>query len=369
MKLRNKIFAGAAALFLLAVSALAIALSYDAACPTAAPLAAAASQSMRAVRQRCYGPPNVLTVERVAKLVPEADEVLVKVRAASVNPFEWHMTTGKPYLVRLFRGIGAPERPRLGSDFAGIIEAVGSRVTRFKPGDEVFGGAGGALAEYLVAKADSDIALKPAGLTFEEAAAIPMAGTTALQALRDHGHIAARQKVLINGASGGVGTYAVQIAKSFGAEVTAVCSTRNVELVRSLGADHVIDYTRENFTEGAERYDLIFDTVGNHGLRALRGALTPKGTLVSVGGSKKEPWIGPLVGMAKRKIVDAFVDQNLVGFIADENVADLELLGNLARDGKMRTVIDKRYALEDIGPALEYIAARHARGKVIVTLD
>jgi NADPH:quinone reductase-like Zn-dependent oxidoreductase len=368
MKLRNKIFAGIGAFFLLAMSALAITFSYDSACPATAPLAEA-GESMRAVRQRCYGPPSVLTVERIAKLVPNDDEVLVKVHAASVNPFEWHMTTGKPYLLRIMRGFGAPKRPRLGSDFAGVVEAVGAHVTRFKPGDEVFGGGVGALAEYMVTNANGDLVLKPAGLSFEEAAAIPMAGITALQGLRDHGRIAAGQKVLINGASGGVGTYAVQIAKTFGAEVTAVCSTRNVELVRSLGADHVIDYTAENFTEASARYDLILDNVGNHDLGDLRRVLTPKGTLVTIGGPKDDPWIGFLVGIAKRKIVDSFVDQNLVGFIASENIPDLEFLAGLARDGKMKTVIDKRYALEETGAALDYIASRHARGKVIVTLE
>jgi NADPH:quinone reductase-like Zn-dependent oxidoreductase len=369
MKLRNKIFAGIGAVFVLGIAGLGIALGHDSACTKAPPLAEG-TISMRAIMQRCYGVPgHVLTLERVAKPVPKQGELLIKVRAAGVNPFEWHMTTGKPYLVRLFKGFGAPDYPRLGSDFAGTVESAGAGVTRFKPGDDVYGGAGGALAEYVIAREDSDIVLKPGELDFEQAAGIPIAAVTALQGLRDHGGIAAGQKVLINGASGGVGTYAVQIAKAFGANVTAVTSTRNVVLVRSLGADHVIDYTREDFTEGAARYDLIFDTVGNHGLGALRDVLTPKGTLVGIGGGKKEPWVGPLVAMAKRKIFDAFVDQKLVGFIASENIPDLEFLGGLARDGKMRTVIDKRYPLAETGAALDYIGTHRARGKVIVTFD
>jgi NADPH:quinone reductase-like Zn-dependent oxidoreductase len=279
------------------------------------------------------------------------------------------MTTGKPYIIHLLRGMGAPNSSRVGSDFAGTVEAVGANVTRFKPGDEVFGGAGGALAEYLLARQDGDIILKPAELTFEQAAAIPIAGFTALQGLRDHGHVAAGQKVLINGASGGVGTYAVQIAKSYGAEVTGVCSTRNVELVRSLGADHVIDYTRENFTKGTERYDLIFDNVGNHDTLDLLHALTPKGVLVVIGGPKTDPWLEPLWGMAKRAVIARFVDQKIEGFIAEENQKDLQVLADLVRAGKLTSVIGRRYPLEQAGAALEYIGSRHARGKVIVTVD
>jgi len=368
VKLRYKILYAVAGLFAVAVAALAITLSHESPCPASLP-PAPGGETMRAVMQRCYGAPKVLAVERIAKPLPADGEVLIKVHAAGVNPYEWHMTTGKPYLIRFFRGVGAPERHRLGSDFAGTVESVGANVTRFKPGDEVFGGVGGALAEYVVAKQDGDIVMKPADLAFEQAAAIPIAAVTALQALRDHGGIAAGQKVLINGASGGVGTYAVQLAKSFGAEVTGVCSTRNVELVRSLGADRVIDYTQENFTNGSDRYDLIVDTAGNHGLLALRRALKPNGTLVTIGGSKKGQWIGPLVGMAKRKVISLFVDQKLEGFIASVTTTDLEFLGGLAREGKIRSVIDRRYSLEQTGAALEYIGSRRARGKVIVTLD
>ena len=250
---------------------------------------------MRAVVQRCYGSPTNLRVERIAKPTPKDEQVLVKVHAASVNPAEWHRVTGKPYILRLDAGIGAPKGFRVGYDYAGIVESVGAKVTRFKPGDEVFGAAGGALAEYVVVREAGNIVPKPPQMTLEEAAAIPIAAITALQGLRDHGHIAAGQKVLINGASGGVGTYAVQIAKALGAEVTGVCSTRNVELVRSLGADHVIDYTKEDFTEG-------------HGalrphprqrrqsapLRALTDITKPEGTLVVVGGPRPMRFSGPI---------------------------------------------------------------------------
>jgi NADPH:quinone reductase-like Zn-dependent oxidoreductase len=367
MKLRNKILLGVAGLFVGGIAALAITLGYESPCPPT-PTPAADAKHMRALMQRCYGAPGVLRVERIAKPAPAEGQILIKVHAAGLNPFEWHMTTGKPYLLRLFKGVGAPDSPRTGSDFAGTVESVGAGVTRFKPGDEVFGGTGGALADYVLAGEQGDVVLKPAGLSFEEAAAIPIAGVTALQALRDHGKLAAGHKVLINGASGGVGTYAVQIAKSFGAHVTAVCSTRNLDLVRSIGADHIIDYTEENFTESSERYDLIFDTAGNHGLLDLRRALKPTGILVGVGGSKKEPWIGPLWNMGKRKLLAHFVEQTLVSFIANVNIPDLEFLANLAREGKMRSVIDKRYSLEETGAALEYIGTRRARGKVIVTI-
>jgi NADPH:quinone reductase-like Zn-dependent oxidoreductase len=367
MKLRNKILIGVAATLVVGIAALGITLSYESPCPPTLPVVGA--ETMRAVMQRCYGSPHVLTVEQIAKPAPEDGHVLIKVRAASINPYNWHMTTGKPYILRLFKGVGAPDSPRVASDFSGVVESVGNGVTRFKPGDEVFGNAGGALAEYVIAREDGDFALKPAELSFEQAAAIPIAAVTALQGLRDHGHIAAGQKVLINGASGGVGTYAVQIAKSFGAEVTGVCSTRNLELVRSLGADHVIDYTKQDFTTGEQRYDLIFDTVGNHGIFELRGVIKPHGILVGIGGPKDDPWIGPLWGMAKRNIVDTFVDQTLVGFVANVSSADLEILAALARDGKMQSSIDRRYRLEEITAAVEYIASRRARGKVIVTLD
>ena len=368
MKLRNKILAGIAAFFALGISALVLTVSYDSACPqVGAPDASAAT--MRAVVKRCYGVPQAMRLETIAKPVPAADQVLIRVHATSVNPVEWYGATGQPTLIRLFNGIGKPKELRIGFDVAGTVEAVGASVTQFKAGDEVFGGVHGALAEYVVAREKGGIVRKPAELSFEEAAAMPIAAITALQGLRDNGHIAAGQKVLINGASGGVGTYAVQIAKSFGAEVTAVCSTRNVELMRSLGADHVVDYTRENFTEGKERYDLVLDNIGNHGFFALEDVMQPKGIIVIVGGSKDNAFLGPIKRVIWSKVVQHFVDPPLPFFIAKVNKADLELLAGLAREGKLKSVIDRRYPLEQAGAALEYLGGGHVRGKVVVTVN
>jgi NADPH:quinone reductase-like Zn-dependent oxidoreductase len=252
---------------------------------------------------------------------------------------------------------------------AGTIEAVGAGVTRFKVGDEVFGGAHGALAEYALAGEHGDVAMKPAEVSFEDAAGILIAGGTALQAVRDYGHVAAGQRVLINGASGGVGTYAVQLAKAFGAQVTAVCSTRNVALLRSLGADRVIDYTRENFTEGNEQYDLVVDNVGNHPFRDLTRVVKPQGTIVTVSGPKDNAFLGPMTRIIKQKMLAPFIDQKLVFFVADVDVPGLELLAGLMRDGKLKTVIDRRYPLEQAGEALDYIGGQRARGKVIVTVE
>ena len=369
MKLRRKILYGVGAVIIVGISVLMVTLSYESPC-SKGPALAAGVESMRAITRRCYGAPGkVLVLERIAK--PKADDgkVLIKVHAASVNPYEWHTITGKPYFMRLGTGLGTPEGSRVGYDMAGTIVAVGPGVTRFKVGDEVFGGAPGALAEYAVAREDGDIVPKPAELSFEDAASIYIAGGTALQAVRDYGHVAPGQKVLINGASGGVGTYAVQLAKSFGAEVTAVCSTRNVELVRSLGADHVIDYTKENFTEGKVQYDVIVDNVGNHPFLDLKRVVKPKGTIVTVSGPKDNAFLGPMTRILKQKMLAPFVDQQLVFFVANVGTPDLELLAGLMRDGKLRTVIDRRYPLEEAGAALDYIGSQRARGKVIVTVD
>ncbi len=370
MKTRNKVFSALGVLIVVGISALMITLAHESPCPQAQTLAAG-TEPMRAMTRRCYGSPGkVLVLERIAKPKPAAGEILIKVRAASVNPYEWHLVTGKPYVMRLSLGIGTPKGFRAGYDMAGTVEAVGANVTRFKPGDEVFGGANGALAEYALADAeDGDIVIKPPELSFEDTAALLIAGGTALQALRDYGHVEAGQKVLINGASGGVGTYAVQLAKAFGAEVTAVCSTRNVELVRSLGADHVIDYTQANFTEGTARYDLIVDNVGNQDFLDLRRVMTPQGTIVTVGGPKDNSFLGPLSRIVKQKIVENFIEQRLVFFVADIDAPDLQLFADLMRAGKLKSVIDRRYPLDQAGAALEYIGSHRARGKVIVTLD
>jgi NADPH:quinone reductase-like Zn-dependent oxidoreductase len=369
MKLRYKILTGVAAVFVLGYAALAITVSHDSPCPPV-PALDAAAVPMRSITQRCYGVPHGVRVERIAKPTPGDEQVLIKVHASSINPVEWYGTMGQPRIVRAFGGgIGVPSDWRLGFDMAGTVEAVGAKVTRFKPGDEVYGGVHGALAEYVVAGEKAAIVAKPQNMSFEEAAGIPIAALTALQGLRDSGGIKAAHKVLINGASGGVGTYAVQIAKSFGAEVTGVCSTRNVELVRSLGADHVIDYTRENFTEGTERYDLILDNVGSQSFFDMADVMKPDGIIVVVGGSKKGPILGPIKRVAWSKLAAPFIEPRMTFFIANVNQADLELLATLAREGKVKSVIDRRYSLEETGAALVYLGEGHARGKVIVTLD
>jgi NADPH:quinone reductase-like Zn-dependent oxidoreductase len=303
----------------------------------------------------------------VAKPTPLDDEVLVKVHAASVNPLDWHYMRGSPYLMRLGPGLGAPADSKIGVDFAGTVEAVGSDVTRFKPGDEVFGGGSGAFAEYVTVSESRALAIKPANVTFEQAASAPIAAITALQALRDKGKLKEGQKVLVNGASGGVGTFAVQIAKSLGAEVTGVCSTRNVEMVRSIGADHVFDYTRENYTESGEKYDLIIDNVGNHSLSANRKVLQPNGTLVMIGGAKGD-WLAPLMGPIKALLLSPFVDQELVLILAKLRQDDLAILGDLMQAGKVTPVIDRRYPLREVPDAIRYSEEGHARGKIIIDL-
>ena len=287
-------------LALVAIGVFALVISHDSACGEAPPMPGG-STAMQAWTYRCYGSADVLKLENVAKPVPGDDQVLVRVRAASVNPLDWHYLHGAPYIMRMGSGIGAPEDPRIGVDFAGTVEAVGKAVSRFKPGDAVFGGADGAFAEYVIVRDSKALAAKPGKLTFEQAASIPIAGLTALQALRDAGQIQAGQKVLVNGASGGVGSFAVQIAKSFGAEVTGVCSTRNLDMVRALGADHVVDYTREDFTLGDVRYDLVVDMVGNRGPFEIKRVLAPKGRLVIIGGPRGN-WIGPLTPTIKALI-------------------------------------------------------------------
>lgn len=323
---------------------------------------------MQGVVIHCYGSPDVLKLEQLAKPTPADDQLLVKVRAAALNPLDWHTMRGSPYIMRMAAGFGAPKDSRVGVDFAGTVEAVGRNVTQFKPGDDVFGGADGAVAEYVVVRESRGVALKPTNMTFEQAAAVPVAAVTALQGLRDQGGIEPGQKVLINGASGGVGTFAVQIAKHFGAEVTGVCSTRNVELVRSLGADRVVDYTQEDFAQDAGRYDLILDNVGNRSLSDLRHALKPSGTLVIVGGQKGD-WIGPMMGVIKAAIVAHFVAQKMGFFMARLDHDDMRLLGELMQTGKVTPVIDRRYPLSEAAQAMEYLETGRARGKVIINLE
>jgi NADPH:quinone reductase-like Zn-dependent oxidoreductase len=350
-----------------------ITLSYSAACPTAPPSApsAASATAMKAALHRCYGESTVLTIEQVERPTVGDHGVLVKVRAAAINPLDWHLIRGTPYLLRLGAGFGRPKDPRLGVDFAGTVEAVGKAVTRFKPGDEVFGGRTGALAEYVTVRDDGAVVKKPTNISFEQAAGVGVAGVTALQGLRDRGHLQPGQKVLINGASGGVGTFSVQIAKALGAEVTAVASTRNLELVRSLGADHVIDYTKEDFVRGGQRYDLVLDNVGNRAVSDLRRVLTPTGAAVMVGGGGPGDgnWIGPLVMPIKAMIMAPFVKQGLTFFIAELNQADLAFLADLMQSGKVTPVVDRQYPLSETSAAIHYLEEGHARGKVIINLE
>ena len=366
MKLRYKIAGGILIFLALAVSSLAVVLSHNSACAPA-PAVSDGAELMKAIVYRCYGSADVLELEDIEKPTPADDEVLVKVVAAAVNPLDWHYMRGSPYLMRLGTGIGAPKYTRLGVDFAGTVEAVGSKVTRFKPGDEVFGGGRGAYAEYVTVRADRSLVFKPANVTFEQAAAVPIAAITALQALRDRGKIEPGQKVLINGASGGVGTFAVQIAKSFGAEVTGVCSTRNVEMVRSLGADHVIDYTQENYTESGNHYDLIIDMVGNYSLSTNRRVLSPEGKFVIIGGPKGN-WLAPLIGPVKAAMLSPFVDQEFGMMIAKMDREDLNELGVLMQAGRVTSVIDRRYRLSEVAEAIRYSEEGHARGKIIISV-
>jgi NADPH:quinone reductase-like Zn-dependent oxidoreductase len=322
---------------------------------------------MKAVVYRDYGPPDVLGLEEVAKPLPAENEVLVRVRAASVNPYDWHFMRGEPYLLRLSAGLGKPKFQRLGADVAGQVEAVGSKVIRFKPGDDVFGTCRGSFAEYACAR-EASLAINPGGVTFEQAASLPIAAITALQALRDKGHIQPGHKVLINGASGGVGTFGVQIAKSFGAHVTGICSTRKVEMARSLGADRVIDYTRENFTQSDERYDLILDNAGNHRLSDIRRVLTPKGNYVMAGGTSSR-WFSFMVRPLTAAVMTRFVRQNLTMVLAKINNEDLAALGELVQCGKVKPMIERRYPLCEVAEAVRYVEKGHARGKVVIVVD
>jgi NADPH:quinone reductase-like Zn-dependent oxidoreductase len=322
---------------------------------------------MKAIVYRHYGSPDVLKYEEIEKPAAGDSDVLIKVRAASVNPYDWHFMRGTPYPLRIQAGLRRPKILGLGVDVAGQVEAIGRSVTQFRTGDEVFGTCRGAFAEYVCAS-ESGLVMKPKNVTFEQAASVPIAAFTALQGLRDKGKIQPGQKVVINGASGGVGTFAVQIAKSFGAEVTGVCRTRNVDMVRSIGADHVIDYTLSNFTKDARRYDLIFDAVGNHSFSTCRRVLNPSGTYVAVGG-QTDPWlIGPLTSSIKALVLSWFVSQNLCMFIAKASKDDLTILQELMEAGKVRPVIDRCYGLSEVPEAIRYLEEGHARGKVAITL-
>ncbi len=323
---------------------------------------------MRAITGRCYGSSDVLALEEFAKPEPVGKQLLIKVKAAGVNPLDWHYMRGSPYIMRLGSGIGAPNEPRLGVDFAGVVEAVGEDVTLFNPGDAVFGGKTGAFGEYVVMEEDRAVVHKPDNVSFEQAAAVPVAALTALQALRDSGGVEAGDTVLINGASGGVGTYAVQIAKSMGAEVHGVCSTRNVDMVTSLGADRVFDYKKENYTESEIKYDVIVDNVGNHSLLTNRRVMEDDGILVIVGGSPGD-WLGPLMRPLGAMIVSPFVSQQFSPFLAQIRKDDLQVLADLMANGQMTSAIDRRYSLDEAPEAISYSESGRARGKIIVAVD
>ena len=320
---------------------------------------------MKAIVYEKYGPPDVIQLKDIEKPTPKDDEVLIKIHAASVNAYDWHFLTADIFLIRFMGGgLLKPKNTRLGADMAGRIETVGKNIKQFQPGDEVFGMVKGSFAEYACAP-ESALALKPVHTSFNEAAAIPMAAITALQGLRDEGQIRAGQKVLINGASGGVGTFAVQIAKSFGAEVTAVCSTRNLEQARSIGADHVIDYTKEDFTNNGQQYDLIFAANGYHSLSAYKRALTPKGIYIMAGGSMAQIFQSMLLG----SMMSETGGRKISGVSAKRNQNDLVFIKELFEAGKVKSIIDRQYPLSEAAEALRYLGAGHAKGKIVISVE
>jgi NADPH:quinone reductase-like Zn-dependent oxidoreductase len=322
---------------------------------------------MKAIVYTQYGSPDVLQLTEVEKPTPADEEVLIKIHAASVNPLDWHFMRGTPYLVRIIAGLRKPKVTRLGVDVAGRVEAVGRKVTQFKPGDEVFGTCRGAFAEHVCAS-ENKLALKPENSSFEDAAAVPVAAITALLGLRDKGRIQPGHKVLVDGASGGVGTFAVQIAKSFGAEVTAVCSTRNMDTARSIGADHVIDYTQEDFTQSGLRYDLILGANAYHSIFDYRRALSGNGIFVGAGG-RVQSLPGMLLSMLLISFLSLIGSKKLCFFLAKGNKKDLVSLKDLLEAGKVVPVIDRRYPLSDVAEAVRYLEAGHAQGKVVITVE
>ena len=321
---------------------------------------------MKAVVRDRYGSPDVLELAEVELPELADDCALVRVRATSVNPAEWYAVTGRPRIMRLLKARRTPKDRRLGVDFAGTVEAVGKDVTHVRPGDEVFGGKSGAFAEYVCVR--DAVVPKPANVTFEQAGVVGVAGLTALQGLRDKGNVQPGQKVLINGASGGVGTFAVQIAKALGAEVTGVCSTRKVELARSLGADRVIDYTQEDFTRSGERYDVLFDIAGNRTWSECRRVLGPDATLVMVGAPKGNALLGPLGPVVRKRLAAVGSRRKVVFFIARFNRPDMDVLRELIESGKVKPVVDRTYELSEIADAFLYLGEGHARGKIAVTV-
>src|SRR5213594_2144612 len=372
MKLVKRIlkWTGIVVLFVALVSSLWLFVAYWKSTNDCGRNAATPTNPMKAIVNCEYGAEN-LQLRDLEKPSPNDNEVLVRVRAASINPVDGHLLRGA-LLMRPITGLRKPKNTRFGGDFAGVVEEVGKNVTNFKPGDEVFGAKNGAVADYICAPADRAAVLKPANVTFEQAGSVAIAGLTALQGLRDKGHIQAGQKILINGASGGVGTFAVQIAKAFGADVTGVCSTRNVDLVKSLGADRVIDYTKEDFTKSDQRYDVILDNVANRSLSECRHVLTPNGRFVLIGGggANEQGLIGPLALPIKAMVYSWFVPQKMGMMMAQPSTQDLTLLAEMVQSGKLKTVIDRTYkSLSEVPDAIRYLEEGHARGKVIITVE
>lgn len=323
---------------------------------------------MQAVVHHRYGSPDVLELQEIAKPTPAEGQVLIRVRTASVNPYDWHFLRGMPSFLRLFIGMRRPKSPRLGADVAGIVEAVGANAGPFKPGDAVFGTAKGSFAEYACA-VTSQLAVKPQEISFEQAACLPIAGITALQGVRDKGKVQTGQTVLINGAAGGVGTFAVQIAKSFGARVAGVSSTRNVELLRSIGADEVIDYTREDFARSGQHYDLFFDLVGNRSLTDCLRAVQPRGTYISCGGGGPDrSTMNLLAGLLQNAVRSCFAKQKMPGLLAKINREDLAFLADLVQTGRVIPVVDRTYSLPEVAEAIRHVESGHARGKVVISV-
>jgi NADPH:quinone reductase-like Zn-dependent oxidoreductase len=323
---------------------------------------------MKAIVYDEYGPPSVLELRDVEQPQVGEPDVLVSVRAAAVNPLDWFAFTGTPYIARPGFGLTKPTGKRLGADFAGVVESIGSKVTRFQPGDEVYGTTTGSFAELVSVGEDVSLAPKPTQLSFEEAAAVPVAALTALQALRDKGSVEAGQQVLVNGAAGGVGTFTVQIAKALGAEVTAVCSSRNAELVAALGATEVVDYTRDDFTQGPRRYDLMIDIAGSRPWSEVKRVLRPGATVVIVGGPKTNRMLGPLGHMLQMTVGSVFASQKTTFFISKENTGDLATLTALIESGKVIPFVEQTYPLDQISEAMTYLGTGHARGKLVVTI-
>ena len=320
---------------------------------------------MKAFSRHRFGSPDLLRLDDLDKPAVTEEQALVRVHASSINAHDWHMLRGKPYLARLSEGFRAPKTREIGLDVAGVVEAVGSQVTHVKPGDRVFGSRFGAFAEYVSGK---NMVPMPDGLSFEQAAAVPVAATTALQAVRDKGGIEPGHHVLVNGAGGGVGSFAVQIAKALGATVTGVCSTQNVELVRGIGADTVVDYTEDDFTSATARFDLIVDSVGNRPLGACRRALTPNGRYVSVGSATMGDWVGPLTHLLKVRLAGVGRSQTMSSMLATTKLADLEYLSGLLERGAVKPVVGRTYDLADVAEAITYVEGGHARGKVVIRI-